>query len=294
MNGRAKYLILFLAISLIGCFEKEVFPDTPNIGFEDLVFFDGATTDSLILTFTFEDGNGDIGIIESQDILPPYNEFDVFIDSRDSIITEGNIGTVVPPIYTAPLITQNFIPISISGNILIIEFTEGDYPVLAFDKEFFSEDVGDVPLSCPNLTNQDGTFLESTTLTPYIFGEGSTLIQSDAGSQVITETIPVIRVETHFNFVIEFEKRVGSDYEPLNYQEIFGTDRCDIGIFNGRIPQYDPDGKSGSFTYSIQSAVLRLAFLDDVIRARFYVYDRAGNQSNIVTTPDFVLSEITQ
>ncbi len=279
---------------LSGCFEKEVFPDTPKIAFEDIVFFDGTATDSLILTFSFEDGNGDIGIIESQDVLPPYNEFDVFVDSRDSVVTIDNISQAVPPIFTAPLITQNWAPVSIIGNTLLIDFVEDDFPVLAFGKEFFSDDVSDIPLICPGLTNQDGTFLESTTLTTYEFGEGSNIVPTDAGRQAIVGTIPVVRVETYFNFVIQFEKRVGDGYQRLNYQEIFGTDRCDIGIFNGRIPQYDPDGKSGSFTYSIQSAVLRLAFLDDVIRARFYVYDRAGNRSNLVTTPDFILSEITQ
>ena len=72
---------------MTGCYEKDVFPDTPKITFEDLVFYDGNLTDSLILTFSFEDGNGDIGIIENQDVLPPFHEFDVYIDSRDSIAT---------------------------------------------------------------------------------------------------------------------------------------------------------------------------------------------------------------
>lgn len=294
MKRIVNIVLLIMVVTLTGCFNKDIFPDTPNIGFEDIVFYDGATTDSLILTFSFEDGNGDIGVIESQDVLPPYNEFDVYIDSRDSVITEANIGLAVPPVYTAPLITENFRPIGISGNTLIVDFAEGDYPILAFFKEFYSDDVSDIPLVCPGLTNQDLTFLSSTTLTPYIADEAGTIIPSEAGSQVIASALPVNRIETHFNLILQFEKRVGDNYVPLNYQQIFGTDLCDIGVFNGRIPQYDPEGKSGTFTYSIQSAVLRLAFLDDVIRARFYVYDRAGNKSNEVTSPDFILADITQ
>lgn len=294
MKRIVNIVLLMMVVALSGCFDKDIFPDTPNIGFEDIVFYDGATTDSLILTFSFEDGNGDIGVIESQDVLPPYNEFDVYIDSRDSVITEANIGLAVPPVYTAPLVTENFRPIGISGNTLIVDFAEGDYPILAFLKEFYSDDVNDIPLVCPGLTNQDLTFLSSTTLTPYIADESGTIVPSEAGSQVIASALPVNRIETHFNLILQFEKRVGDNYVPLNYQQIFGTDLCDIGVFNGRIPQYDPEGKSGTFTYSIQSAVLRLAFLDDVIRARFFVYDRAGNKSNEVTSPDFILADITQ
>ena len=42
------------------------------------------------------------------------------------------------------------------------------------------------------------------------------------------------------------------------------------------------------------SQAFRLAFLDDVIRARFFIYDRAQNKSNEAFTPDFVLADITQ
>lgn len=293
MNRLLNYLVPVVLIALTSCFEKEVFPDTPNIEFENVVFYDGFSTDSLILSFSFEDGNGDIGIIQSQDILPPYNEFNVYLDSRDSVITVANIGQAVPPVYKAPLVTENFIPVSIRNNVLLITFTENDYPVLAFSKELFSENLSDVPLTCPDLANQDGTFLSGTTLTPYVLSDNTNINPASSGSQVINSTIPVERVETHYNFVIVFEKKVGDDYIPLDYQDIFQTNICDVGIFNGRIPLYDPEGKSGVITYAIQSTVLRLAFLDDVIRARFFVYDRAGNKSNEETTPDFVLSDIT-
>lgn len=286
--------ISFISIlALTGCFEKDVFPDTPNIAFEDIVFYDGTNTDSLILTFSFEDGGGNIGIDESRDILPPYHEFDVYLDSRDSIITEANLTRAVPPIYLAPLVTQNFIPIGVSGNSLVVNPSDNDYPVLAFSKRLFSQDVSDIPLECPGLANQDQTFLTNTTITSYDFGENSSIIPT-TGAQVVNSTLPVSRVESHYNFIIEFQKRVGGTYVPLDYQDIFGTELCDVGIFNGRIPIYDPDGKSGTITYSIQSVILRLAFLDDVIRAKFYVYDRAGNKSNEVFTPDFVISDITQ
>lgn len=294
MNQILKLLSFFLIFFFVsGCYEKDVFPDIPNIRFEDIVFYDGNLTDSLILTFSFEDGNGDIGIVEDQDVLPPYNEFDVFIDSRDTVVTVSNLEDLVPPFYTAPLLTQNLIPKSLRNSTLFVEPSDSDFPVLAFGKTLFSEDVNDIPLVCPGLANQDGTFLSSTTLTSYVFASDAAIAPS-TGAQVITSTIPVVRNETHFNFIIEFERKVGETYIPLNYQDIFVTELCDIGIFNGRIPVFDPDGKSGTISYAIQSTVLRLAFGDNLIRAKFYVYDRAGNKSNEAVTPDFVLSDITQ
>ncbi|MEQ8907536.1 hypothetical protein [Ekhidna sp.] len=287
------------AILFTGCFDKDIFPDTPNIALEDIYFVDGPNigssraADTLVIKFSFEDGNGDLGIIKDQDILPPYHEFDVYLDSRDTVITEGNINEVVPPIYLAPLITQNFILLGISGNNIIVDQSDSDYPIFAFDKQFFSEDVADIPFACPGLANQEGVLLANTTLTPYVFGGNSSLIPS-TDAQRINTTLPVVRVETHFNFIVEFQKKVGENFVPLNFQDIFQTELCDIGFFNGRIPLYDPEGNAGTITYAMQSALFRVAFVDDIIRLKFYVYDRAGNKSNEVFTPEFILADITQ
>ena len=284
---------IILAVLLTGCFDKDIFPDTPNIAFENIVFFDGSSTDSLILSFSFEDGNGDLGVIEGQDVLPPYHEFNVYIDSRDTVVSTANINEAVPPIYLAPLITQNFILIGISGNNLIVDQSDSDYPILAFDRQFFSDDVSDIPFECPGLANQDGNFLEGITLTPYVFSGNSSLIPSTA-AQSINATLPVVRVETHFNFIVEFQKKVGEGFVPLDFQDIFQTELCDIGVFNGRIPLYDPEGNAGTITYAMQSTQFKLAFKDDIIRLKFYVYDRAGNKSNEAFSPEFFLSDITQ
>lgn len=279
-------LWLLTAFLFYGCFDKDIFPDEPRIAFEDIDFFDGVNTDSLLLKFSFEDGDGNIGLFENQDVLPPFNEFLVYIDARDSVITEDNVGEAVPPIDLAPLVTQNIVPLGFSGTTLFVDPSDNDYPVFAFDSFQFSDDVSDIPFECPGLANQDGTFLSNTTLTSYVVGDNSNFIPV-TGAQVITSAIPVVRNEFYYNFIIVFEKKVGESYIPLDYQSIFGTELCDIGVFNGRIPLFDREGKSGTYTYAIQSTVLRLAFLDNIIRARFYVYDRSGNQSNVVTTPDF-------
>ncbi|MEM7298939.1 MAG: hypothetical protein AAF391_11810, partial [Bacteroidota bacterium] len=108
-----------------------------------------------------------------------------------------------------------------------------------------------------------------------------------------TDTIYVLRNEFHNNFHIEFQRKVGADFEEMDFNEIFNNPDCDLGDFDGRIPFYDPDGKSGTFQYAMISQAFRLAFQDDSVRLKFYVYDRRLNKSNEVTTPSFLLRDIT-
>lgn len=72
-------IILFVLIaSVLGfgsCKKAEKFPDTPKIKFLDFVKIynqDLEIYDRGVLSFTFEDGDGDIGL-NSGDTLPPFN-----------------------------------------------------------------------------------------------------------------------------------------------------------------------------------------------------------------------------
>lgn len=106
------------------------------------------------------------------------------------------------------------------------------------------------------------------------------------------DTIFVKRNELYHNFHIEFRKKTGGDYSTIDFAEIFQSDDCDVGNFNGRIPWYDPNGREGIITYSILSQLFRLSFLDDTIQIRFWLYDRDENRSNVEVSPDFVLRDL--
>ncbi len=60
--------------SVSSCMKKESYPDTPQIAFEGfyLAFDTGKVAKRGILTISFKDGNGDIGL-RAADTLPPYN-----------------------------------------------------------------------------------------------------------------------------------------------------------------------------------------------------------------------------
>lgn len=252
MTKYLKYLWLVGGIILTSCFDKDIFPDTPKIAFEDLKFIDTQSTDSLVLTFSFEDGNGDVGLGNGQDLLLPYQIYDVIIDSDDSTITiNQDASTINPPLFRAPLLIDQE-----DGEIAYFFFPESKAP--------FSDIENRPAYSC----------------------ESYEIIESD--------TFYIARNEFHYNFHIEFQRKVGESYQKINFRQIFNNPDCSLGNFNGRIPFYDPEGKSGTITYAMLSQAFRLAFLDDIIRVKFYIYDRALNKSNEVVSPDFVLADITQ
>lgn len=288
----AKILSLLLVFSLTSCFEEEIYPDEPQIQFQDLKFYDSPSTDSLVLTFTFKDGGANLGIQQDFDILPPFNRYNVYLDANDTVVTEDNLSTVTPPFFTAPLILRSFVPIRSQGNTLFIEYTDSNYPVFLFDKASFSEDLNDIVFECPGIINNDGFLFQNDNVILYDLEEDGRASQVNV--QRLIGNVPVEVVPTHFNFVIDFQEKVGDTYRSLNFQEIFGTEDCTVGDFNGRIPWYDREGTSGTISYNMTSQAFKLAFQDRTIRLQFNVIDREGNLSNDAFSPDFILSEITQ
>ncbi|WP_370087388.1 hypothetical protein [Ekhidna sp.] len=252
MKNLFKGIWLFPVMVLSGCFEKDIFPDTPRIEFEEISFIDTETTDSLVLTFTFEDGGGDVGLGNGRDLLVPYEIYDVIIDSDDSTVTiSQDISTINLPLFKAPVLIDQE-----NGELAYFFFPEEKVP--------FSDTDNRPAYSC------------------------------DSYEIIETDTFYIARNEFHYNFHIEFQRKINDSYEVINFREIFNNPDCSLGNFNGRIPYYDPEGKSGTITYSMLSQAFRLAFLDDVIRVKFYIYDRALNKSNEVFSPDFILADITQ
>lgn len=74
------FSILILAILLSSCFKNETYPIEPIIS-DPVVVFSG---DSAKLTFSFTDGDGDIGL-EANDTLAPFNptsyyHYNLYID----------------------------------------------------------------------------------------------------------------------------------------------------------------------------------------------------------------------
>ncbi len=100
----------------------------------------------------------------------------------------------------------------------------------------------------------------------------------------------------HYNLNVEIQKKLNGEYQAVNYAEYTGNVDCSLSSFNSRIPIFDADnlGKTmkGEISYSMPTNGHKYVLSRDTFKLRFYIYDRALNQSNIVDTPDLTLPQI--
>ncbi|MEQ8239640.1 MAG: hypothetical protein RIA69_10530 [Cyclobacteriaceae bacterium] len=129
-------LILFLVFGT-GCFEDPNFSAIPFVEFRDIYFADlDGQSDSLVMTFYFEDGLGDVGLASFEQ-TSPYHQFNLVIDSKDSLITLRDT-TVFPPLY---LIDPNGISPNLSNKIFFSD-TDNRPPYNCNDYQPGRERVG--------------------------------------------------------------------------------------------------------------------------------------------------------
>ncbi len=64
------FLLVLVGITLNSCFKKEEYPLVPAVSFSDFIIF--GDNDSAQILIDFTDGDGDIGMLDS-DTLPPFN-----------------------------------------------------------------------------------------------------------------------------------------------------------------------------------------------------------------------------
>jgi hypothetical protein len=134
---------------------------------------------------------------------------------------------------------------------------------------------------------------EYDTLPPYEFPYkcvNYTLAEND--------TFYVQANEFHNNIYVDFFVKKNGIYTEFDFLALFEPE-CNPLTFNGRYPVLnEPDpGRArpleGKLKYSMESAGWELIFRQDTMKLDIYIYDRALNKSNLISTPDFVLKNIT-
>jgi hypothetical protein len=123
-------IIFVICIIIISCKKPKVYPVIPSIKFESFRLID-SSDGSLhnhdkfgMLTFSFIDGDGDIGLTES-DTIPPFDTssiyyHDLFIDMFER--KNGNYDTVkllIPLYYRLPYYRNNARDKTVQGRIII-------------------------------------------------------------------------------------------------------------------------------------------------------------------------------
>jgi len=92
-------LIIFL---LSSCFSPPEFSDVPKISFNNLVFRGGGNEgDSLILSFDFQDGDGDLGLRGSENGFP-FHAFDIIEDANEDTVFLNSVNPPLPFFRRSP------------------------------------------------------------------------------------------------------------------------------------------------------------------------------------------------
>lgn len=255
-------LFVSLILSLQSCFDPPVYPDVPEISFKNIRFVETEGQDSLILSFDFQDGDGDIGLRQT-DVEPPFHSFNFVVDSTARFTTNPNIGLdLIDP-----------------ETVSFVEFgTEGDrspyYLVSNFGtlEGIYSED----DLILPPYSCADYTFVSDL---------DNDTTGTDKADTILIQANPFLN-----NISVKFLRKRNGNLEDIT--ESFAPDACSPP-FNSRIPIFDEDNLGrplrGSIDYPMISSGFISQFLNDSILIEFYIYDRALNKSNVVVSPGFTL-----
>ncbi len=296
-----KYLpAFFLLVFTASCFEQPQFSDIPEIELENVYYREVggiADADSIVVSFTFRDGNGDIGIprvliIENtttDDTNNPFHEKDFFLATGN-----GQLATVPTETLFADTI-QNGILQPIGLRVLKPQTNNG---ILVSNRTRSETGYSNLPiynpdeLGCFNYTD-DVVFI------PEIF---ESILDDNHNVLGITtdlltgERFIKVRDVLYFQFnpeynnldvTIEVEGN-GGVFTPFDWQRIY----CEN--FNARIPVISDEttATEGKLSYALVSTGFRTVFTNKRIKLRLKIRDRDLNVSNEIVTQSFRLDDI--
>ncbi|MFT6867406.1 MAG: hypothetical protein ACJA08_002248 [Cyclobacteriaceae bacterium] len=112
----------------------------------------------------------------------------------------------------------------------------------------------------------------------------------------LADTFFVFRNEYHSNMYLKFFRKENGSYSETSIAEYFNISDCNAVVENLRIPIFDYEKFGnptvGNITYTYLSNGIGLFLASDTFKLQFYIYDRQLNKSNVVDSPDFLLSDV--
>ncbi len=265
MRMKLNYLWVFSILLLAtSCLDSPEFPETPTIEYEDLAYVEVGgflESDSLILKFRFEDGDGDLGLRaqNSDDRRAPFNELSFFsFNEATNKVTEFALDTLTG---SELVLIDNIISFSDRRRIAALD----TLPDFIF------------PDRCDYYREEQ----------IYLVGEEEPLVD---------DTLYVHKNLRYNNIYVDFliETAPGSG----NFDEFFWEyfqDECNIN-YDGRFPLINEVGKDksseGVLTYRMTSIGWRNVLKNNRFKLRVFIYDRAGHKSNVIETPPATLNDI--
>lgn len=265
---------IFAAIFTCSCQQQETFPNTPQITFKNLRFVENpndGVPDSLILSFDFQDGDGNLGL-PSDDKYYPVHDYYAIVgpDKKPISISEA----------TLPETQFRYVP---------PDFTRGASPELPDNNFVFNTE---------KITKKPAFDCDAYEIV-YINNERTDFFSKNSRGDVNTDlysldTILIKRNDNRYNFFIDLLRKRGNQYEKLNFSKA-DENGCLIPL-NGRFPLLDIDNigspLEGTIKYAMQSLGFRIKIRADSFKLKFYIKDHNFTKSNVVETEDFTLDQL--
>lgn len=286
---RFKGFALLLIVAAMGsCFDPPEFPNVPEIEFESIEFKEGPSTDSLILTISFRDGDGDLGIdpADLKYLSYPFNNLNFYQ-------TDGG-GNLVP-LYTEAGTSSTGDTLNV---LLVPNPGQGK---LVFPRTRNAPGYSNLPayncvnyeylLNTPLLVREDalGILDDETIIT-------DTLYSPTFKYYAIQDTLYFTVNPDHYNIEVDFfVRRPGDpDADPEGWVEFDWREEFCTQSFDGRFPKLSQDKNAleGTLRYSMNSLGFTSIFSVQTLKLRIQIKDQALNKSNIVETGPFTLDQI--
>lgn len=285
------FCILMISVALGSCFDPPEFPNVPEIEFQSIEFKRGATIsdpDSLILTISFKDGNGDLGIdaADPRYISDPFNNLIFYRTNAAGDLIP--LSTVAGIFSNDTLNILNIINVPPNESKLVFPRTKNNplYSNLpAYDCQYYeyllSANLWIHESALELLDNRQVQLIDTTST-----------VNSGRFYQM-QDTLYMKINPNHYNIEVDFLMYEPGNAEagPDGFVEFDWRKEYCVQSFDGRFPKLSPDDNAleGSIRYSMNSIGFRSIFGAKTLKLRVSVKDRDLNQSNVVETSTFTL-----
>ena len=279
-----KGLFLFAVSAVVtSCFDPPDFSDTPEIDFVDLAFIEGNTnnpTDSLIVTISFRDGDGDLGLAGDQ-IDEPFNDVFYGLASNGEVVeaSKETIFTDLPQFVKVPQ--------GVTGKLATIRTLQD--PAYADDLPPYV----DPATSCTDYKLQEVYIQEEDKgIIDASYAEIDTMKSSNGFPPIyiVQDMFYFKENPNHRNIEVEFWVNDGTGkYTLFDWEKEY----CEAA-FNQRFPVLtEKTGPlEGNLTYALTSVGIKATFSIKTLKLKIRIRDRALNVSNDVETEPFTLDKI--
>lgn len=297
----SKSLVWFvlLAGSISSCFREPEFSSIPSVSNLRLEFYEVEDDiDSLVLTFDFKDGDGNLGLGPTGANLPIPDDESAPFHSNTYYLEDGS-GDLIP------VVTRKLFDNPPYNEINVIEIPPGASGLLVTNRTRNKPNYGYLEPYLPNtnicqpyrngrfmvleddnILDTDVEIIEVVELTDKRIPEGE---ENRRRRFVVIEDILYTQPNLlHNNFIVQIFQRKTSEFEEFDWYENFCVN------LGGRIPRLKPSGNplEGTLRYVIPSDNFVSEFGSIPLQIKIRLVDRSLNESNTLRSPEFTLDRI--